>query len=75
MRRPVAKRAAKSRSGPSGPTLSQETRAARGYQNRTFSLPDAASELIDRMAAYYGTTRSAVVVMAIGLLRDGAARG
>lgn len=52
----------------SGPTIGQEERAARGYRNRTFSLPDTTSELIDDIAARMGTTRSAVIVSAVRAL-------
>lgn len=59
------KRAPKSRSGP---TITPEERAKRGYGRVTFSLPNTTSDLVDRFAARHGCTRSAVIAMALGAL-------
>lgn len=61
----MKKRSKKSRSGP---TISPEERARRGYGRVTFSLPTTTDDLIDRFAARHGASRSAVIVMAIGAL-------
>lgn len=49
----------------SGTSRSYAERAAKGRPNRTFSMADETNELLEKLAAHHGLSRSAVVELAI----------